>query len=339
MVATGNTLAYQWKKNGAPLNGATAESLTLSFVTAADMGFYSVLIKSNEVSIESDLAVLTVTSPTVSRLINLSTRGHVPPGGSLTPGFTLRGTGATELLVRGVGPTLARFGVGGACIDPTLELIPAGESTPFFTNDDWSERPDALRVAAATAAVGAFALDTGSTDAAVLASFDSAVQRNYTARVMPKHPDASGIVLAELYATGAANSPVQLAAVSMLGHAGTGERTLVSGFTIEGTAPKRLLIRAVGPGLDQFGVRDTLSDPRLTLVPAGETSAIAGNDNWESNTAVTRATAMAGAFPLVPGSNDAALVVLLPPGGYTVTLSGQDGATGIALMEIYDLDR
>jgi hypothetical protein len=125
--------------------------------------------------------------------------------------------------------------------------------------------------------------------------------------------------------------------VSVRGHAGTGNETLIAGFTIEGTV-KQVLVRGIGPRLTSFGVAGALADPRIVVFDsAGRT--VAENDNWgaigDSDTElVTAATAKVGAFPL-PLSRDAALLRVLPPGAYTVHVSGVGGATGIALLEVY----
>ncbi len=111
------------------------------------------------------------------------------------------------------------------------------------------------------------------------------------------------------------------------------------GFVIGGSAPKLLLIRAVGPGLGQFGVTGVLADPQLSLVPLGQNFTVAANDNWGGTAALQAAFTQAAAFALPSGSNDAAVVVRLPPGGYTVVVSGVGSTTGTALVEIYDLDR
>lgn len=110
------------------------------------------------------------------------------------------------------------------------------------------------------------------------------------------------------------------------------------GFTIDGAAPKRLLIRAVGPGLESFGVAGALASPKLAIIPAGMTQAVATNDGWRGDAALANAFAAAGAFPLDRDSKDAALIVTLPPGGYTVNVSGVDDTAGTALFEIYDLE-
>ncbi len=136
--------------------------------------------------------------------------------------------------------------------------------------------------------------------------------------------------------TVAAGNPGRLVNLSTRGFAGTGPHALVPGFVIGGVAAKALLIRAVGPGLAPFGVTGWLTDPQLAVVPLGQSFTVARNDTWD--VAAATVFAQVGAFALPFCSTDAALVVRLPPGGYTVTVSGADQTTGTALVEIYDLD-
>lgn len=117
---------------------------------------------------------------------------------------------------------------------------------------------------------------------------------------------------------------------------GIGER-LITGFVVQGAAAKAYLVRGVGPGLGEFGVADFLPDPRLELY-AGATR-IGGNDNWDEappGLSVSDTAAAVGAFPLLPGSRDAAIVVALPPGAYSAHLRAADETVGVALFEAYD---
>ena len=127
-----------------------------------------------------------------------------------------------------------------------------------------------------------------------------------------------------------------------MGYSGAGADALTPGFVIGGVAPKLLLIRAVGPTLGQvFQVPGTLADPQLTVRPLGRTTIVGVNNDWGDGgqEATLRAAFLAaGAFDLAAGSKDAALLLRLPPGGYTVQAAGADGATGNALVEVYDLD-
>jgi alkaline phosphatase len=127
--------------------------------------------------------------------------------------------------------------------------------------------------------------------------------------------------------------------VSNRGFVGTGAQVMLSGFVIDGTQLRTLLIRGVGPSLVKYGVTGVLADPVLRVLNnAGST--IATNDNWESVPALAAMRSMSslvGAFELDAGSKDAAVQVTLPPGNYTVQVEGAGGATGIALLEIYEV--
>ncbi len=335
-AAAGTGISYQWKKDGSALAGATQSTLSVPNAAAEHMGFYSVTATGGVTSLGSAIATLTVNTGGNSRLVNVSTRGFVPAGGTLTPGFVLQGTPTKTVVIRAVGPTLGAFGVGGTLADPVMDVIPLGASAAVATNDNWG---GGSALIAAFSRVGAFPLATvSSTDASVATSLNATGASGYTVRITSKNAAASGIALAEVYDEEALTAPVRLVNVSTSGFVGTGEQALVPGFVIGGNAPKQLLIRAVGPGLTQFGVGGVLEDPQLTLTPLGQNFVVAASDNWGGSTTLAAAFSQAGAFALPAGSNDAAVVVRLPPGGYTVVVSGVGNTTGTALVEVYDLD-
>jgi hypothetical protein len=116
---------------------------------------------------------------------------------------------------------------------------------------------------------------------------------------------------------------------------GTDGGILIAGFNVIGTNPRRLLIRAVGPTLTQFGVAGALADTVLELYTAS--ARFASNDNWAGDPAILAAANQVGAFPLPAGSFDSALLVALPPGAYTVNISGVGGRSGVALVEVYEI--
>lgn len=330
-------ISYQWLKDGEPIAGATAASYN-----ATSAGFYAVRVTSGGTTLTSEYAIVTVATPGTSRLINVSTRGSANAGDPLTPGFVIRGSGTKNLVVRAVGPGLGVFGVPGVISDPKMDLVPLGQSTVLLANDDWGSG-SAQQVADLTArsnAVGAFALQAGSKDAAALAALPVAGSSGYTVSITPSGSTAGGVALAEVYDADGLTSPTRLVNVSTLGSV-TAD-ALTPGFVIGGTSPKQLLIRVVAPTLASapFNVPGTLADPALKIYPLGKDFSIAANDNWsDSNRAALEAAfAASGAFALPVGSKDAAVLVRLPPGGYTAVATGVGGATGRALVEVYDLD-
>jgi hypothetical protein len=217
-----------------------------------------------------------------------------------------------------------------------MDVIPLGSAVVIASNDNW-DGTTALR--AAFAQVGAFPLATAtSADSSVQATLNAAGASGYTVRITSKSLTAAGIALAEVYDQETITAPVRLVNVSTSGFVGTGDRALVPGFFIGGAAPKRLLVRAVGPGLTQFGVTGVLANPQLSITPLGKDFVVAANDNWGGTSVLQTAFTQAAAFALPVGSNDAAVVLQLPPGGYTVVVSGVGNTSGTALVEIYDLD-
>ena len=337
VAASGSGLSYQGKKDGVALSGATGSTLTLANASADTIGFYSATVSDTTgAATSSAVAIVTVSVGGSSRLINVSTRGFVPAGGALTPGFVLQGSATKSVVIRAIGPALGAFGVGGTLADPVMDVIPLGSSTAVISNDNWGGSSSLQN---AFSRVGAFPIAAlASNDASVETSLNATGASGYTVRITSKSATASGIALAEVYDEEAIDTPVRLVNVSTSGFVGTGEQALVPGFVIGGTAPKQLLIRAVGPGLAQFGVTGVLADPQLTLVPLGKDFTIAANDNWGGGTTLQNSFSQAGAFALPTGSSDAAVVVRLPPGGYTVVVSGVGNTTGTALVEVYDLD-
>ena len=125
--------------------------------------------------------------------------------------------------------------------------------------------------------------------------------------------------------------------ISTTGFAGTGAQTLTAGFVIPAGQTQTVLIRGVGPGLAALGVPGTLADPVIEIYKQGTAAAIATNDNW-SGAQVSTLSAQVGAFALPAGSADAAIVLNLEPGAYTVQVKGKNGATGVAIVEVYEID-
>ena len=335
-VTAGGTgsLTYQWKLNGTAIAGATSATYTVANVQVGNMGFYSVTVGNSSGSIDSDVAILTVAAGR-SRLTALSTRGYIPAGGALTPGFYLRGSGTKSVIVRAVGPTLGSMGVDGPLSDPRMDLIPVGAAT-LLSNDNWGTNSDLPALRAAMP----FALAEGSLDAAALTTLSTAINLGYTVRIGPSGAATAGITMAEVYDLDAVTSPVQFASLSTLGFTGTGENVLTPGFIITGDGPKQLLIRAVGPTLSGalYNVAGALADPQFRVVPLNMNLTVASNDNWGGTAALQAAFAQTYAFALPTDSLDAAAVVRLPPGGYTVQATGVGNTTGNVLVEVYDMD-
>ena len=261
-----------------------------------------------------------------AHLVNLATRAAVGgPAGTPIAGFVIGGAGTKRVLVRAVGPGLAAFGLAGTVADPGVAVVGASGAT-VASNDNWLAAD-----AAAFATLGAFALPAGSRDAAVVTPLAAGA---YTTPVGAG--GGSGIALLEIYDGEPANTAAFLVNASTRAFVGTDDNVLIPGFTVSGPGQLRLLLRAVGPTLADFGVAGALADPELTLF-SGPT-AIAANDNWggaANATDIAAAARAAGAFALPANSRDAALLVTLRAGNYTARVAGTAGTTGTALVEIY----
>jgi CubicO group peptidase (beta-lactamase class C family) len=149
-------------------------------------------------------------------------------------------------------------------------------------------------------------------------------------------PNATRTFSIEVFAADAASgSRARLANLSLRSAAGAGDQALILGFVVAGGS-KNLLIRGVGPALTQFGVSGVLANPQLGVYSGG--TVLLTNDNWESAQAAEKASAAVGvgAFALPAGGRDADVLPTLGTGAYTAQVSGVGGATGIALLELYD---
>lgn len=116
-----------------------------------------------------------------------------------------------------------------------------------------------------------------------------------------------------------------------------GDNALIGGFIITGTDPKKVLIRGIGPSLSNFGVTDALIDPTLELHQGSTT--LSTNDNWKINDQTGQSQEADIRATTIPPTNDleSAIVATLNPGAYTAILAGKSGATGVGLVEVYDL--
>ena len=121
---------------------------------------------------------------------------------------------------------------------------------------------------------------------------------------------------------------VNLATRAMVGGVGG---TPIMGFVVGGAGAKRVLVRAVGPGLAPFGISGIAVSASVAVIAGGQT--LVSNDAWLSGDAVTFREV--GAFALPQASRDAAVVVTLPAGAYSTPVETSSGS-GIALLEIYD---
>jgi hypothetical protein len=256
-------------------------------------------------------------------------------GNILIAGFAVGGAGTTgteSLLIRGSGPALVPFGVTGTLPDPQLSLYSG--STLIASNSGWG---GGAQISNAASAVGAFAWSNPSShDSALLESLSAGP---YTAQIAGQSGD-TGVALAEVYDATQAGaytlSTPRLVNISTRVQVGTGGNVLIAGFVIGGSTSETVLIRASGPALAPFGVTGTLPDPQLQLYSG--TTVLATNNGWGGSSQIVDAATAVGAFSWGnPLSKDSAILVTLPPGDYTAQVSGASGDTGVALVEVYEV--
>ncbi len=271
-------------------------------------------------------------------LANLSSRAYAETGANqLIAGFVTVGSANKSLLIRGDGPSLLNFGIPDFIPDPQLTIVSG--NTTIATTESWSASLDSV-----FSQVGAFNLNGGSHDAAVL---EYLAPGAYTAQVVSQTTN-SGVALAEVYDADDTAPANRLTNLSARAFVGTGNNVLIGGFVVAGTTPETVIIRADGPALQQFGLDGALMNPVLTLTNGAGT--IATSTGWENTPTIGNAStgvivqpptnllfAQVGAFLLGDNSADCAMVVTLPPGAYTAQVSGANGSTGVALVEIYEL--
>jgi hypothetical protein len=322
-VPTAAVASYQWSKGGVAVAGATSDTLILT-ATAQTAGSYTVVATNSGGSVTSSAATLAVTSGQVSRISNLSVRTNLASGQLLTVGFVT--SASKNLLLRAIGPSLfAVFGLTGFYADPKIAVINNAGVT-IAQDDDWNSN-----LSSVFAGVGAFALTPNSKDAAL----DLAITGPNTAQI---NGTGSGVVLVEVYDTDPATASARLTNVSARNLVGTGANILISGFVIDGTAARTVLIRGIGPALnDVFGVTGQLTDPLLEIHQTvnNQDTVIASNDNW--NASLTPIFDQVGAYHFNVGSKDAAMLITLPPGVYTAQVSGVNSLTGDGVVEVYEV--
>jgi hypothetical protein len=315
--------------------GTIGTAGTYTFTTPNGGSFSGIVTSSTNVvsgSVSGGTSGSFVLKEVPSRLINLSTRALAGTSErTLIAGFMVSGSGTKPLLVRAVGPTLTNFGVANPLTNPTLTVVKTSNNATQASNDDWS---DSATLRGLAAQVGAFPLNASSKDSALQVSLAPGM---YSAIVGGASTTPAAAMI-ELYDTDTTTAPTaRLTNLSARALLSTGD-TIIAGFVITGDQRKKLLIRAVGPTLANFGIANVLADPKIDVVSG--TTVLSSNDNWTGGATGTIATTSAavGAFALVPNSLDAATIVQLSPGVYTVQASGVSGSTGVVLLEIYDAD-
>lgn len=253
-----------------------------------------------------------------SQLANIATRMSVGSGNNvLIGGFIITGTQTKAVIVRGIGPSLP---LPGALADPVIEVHgSAGEL--LATNDNWRDALTSQQI-----------IDSGlaPTNELESALYGVISPGAYTVIVRDRN-DAGGIGLFEVYDLDRTVDS-KLGNVSTRGFVDAGDNVMIGGTIILGNATARVLLRAIGPSLTNFGVPNALADPTLELHD-GNGTLRGSNDNWRSD---QEFDIIATGIP--PTNNlESAILQTLPPGAYTAIVAGHNNLTGVALVEAYHL--
>jgi hypothetical protein len=236
-------------------------------------------------------------------------------------GFVVTGSDPKRVIIRAIGPSLRAVGISNALQDPMLELHDSSGAV-IASNDNWKDTQE---------------VEIRATGLAPADDRESAIVRTlspgaYTA-IMRGKAGVSGIGLIEGYDLDSSTDSI-LANISTRGFVGTGENAMIGGLIVGGNGGgvNVVIARALGPSLSNAGVQHVLQDPTLELRDQNGVL-IDSNDNWKD-----RQEALIERENLAPADNrESALLDVLAAGAYTAIVHGKNGATGVALVELYNV--
>jgi hypothetical protein len=259
-----------------------------------------------------------------SHLVNISTRMTVQTGQTvLIGGFIIKGLQSKTLVVRAIGPSLARAGVGNVLSDPVLELHNSAGGI-VTSNDDWQDGAQSSQIQEIGLA------PTDSFESAILVTLPPG---SYTA-VVSGYNDATGNGLVEAYEID--SNTARMVNISTRGRVASVSEPMIGGLITQGGGTKKVIIRALGPSLGTGinAIAGALADPILELRDASGTL-LAVNDDWGQGSQVSEIVGST-----IPPVNplESAIVATIGAGNYTAVVRGVDGASGVALVEVFDLD-
>jgi len=273
---------------------------------------------------------------------NISTRAFVQTGDNVViGGFMLQGIGPKRVIIRAIGPELTQYGVPNALANPRLELHDCTGAL-IASNDNWQFT---IIGGIITHDQGVEIRDSGYApgnplESAIIADLPPG---NYTAIVRGVN-NITGVALVEAYDLSPGTNSI-LGNTSTRSFVQTGDNVMIGGFIVQGTDSKRVIIRAIGPELSAppFNIPNALANPTLELHDSTG-ALIASNDNWQFTIIGGIITSDQGVeirqSGHAPGNPlESAIIADLPVGNYTAIVRGVNNTTGVALVEVYDLDQ
>ena len=274
-----------------------------------------------------------------TNLGNISTRSFVQTGEHvMIGGFIVQGSGPKRVMIRAIGPELTQFGIPDALANPRLELHNRTGAL-IASNDDWQTTilGGIITTNQVSDIQNSGLAPTVASESAIIADLQPG---NYTAIVHGVN-NTTGVALVEVYDLNP-GAGSDLGNISTRSFVQTGEHVMIGGFIVQGSGPKRVIIRAIGPELTQFGIADALANPRLEL--HNRTGAlIASNDNWQTTIlggiiTSNQVSDIQNSDHAPTAASESAIIANLQPGNYTAIVRGVGNTTGVGLVEVYDLN-
>jgi acyl CoA:acetate/3-ketoacid CoA transferase alpha subunit len=265
-------------------------------------------------------------------LANISTRAFVQTGDNvMIGGFIVQGTEPKRVIIRVIGPELTQYGVPNPLANPTLELHNRMGDL-IASNNNWRTTIIGGIITSDQVRDIKKRLRSGTKESAIIADLPPG---NYTA-------------MCSVNDTGVARPKCDIAPthqfrqLSTRSFVQTGDNVMIGGFIVQGSAPKRVIVRALGPELTQYGVPNVLNNPTLELHDSTG-RLIARNDDWQ-HTIIGRFIGNGQVRDIIASGlaptdgRESAMVVELPAGNYTAIVRGVNNTTGVGLVEVYDLN-
>jgi len=352
--------------------GETTKTITVAVnandVLELDKRFVVNITSATNAIIANGQAVGTITNDDgglPERLSNISTRSRVLTGDNvMIGGFIIDGSTPKRVLVRSRGPSMAGapFFVPGTLANPFVRIFSG--PTVIAQNDNWQDSPNCPGfVCEGPAEIVNTGFDpctpnpgqnfsppSCALEATILITLPPGA---YTAIVTGANGQ-TGVALVEVFEADASVIS-ELGNISTRGFVQSGDNVMIGGVIIDGSAPATVLLRARGSSMSgaPFFVPGTLANPFLQLF-SGQT-VIAQNDNWQDIPSCgglpcggAAQIAVTGLDPCQPNpgqsasppgcAQESAIFITLPPGAYTAIVSGVGGATGVGLVEVFELD-
>jgi len=258
-----------------------------------------------------------------SQALNISSRAMITAGENvMIGGFIIAGMGEKRVIVRGLGPSLQQSNVPNPLADPVLELHGALGGL-ITTNNNWKDTQQ-------TEIANSQLAPPNDLESAIIATLQPGA---YTA-IVRGNGGTNGVGLVEVYDLNSAAAST-LANISTRSLVQTGDDRLIGGFILgNNSGAADVIVRGIGPSLTQTGVTNALANPTLELRDSNG-GLIRGNDNWQDDADQAARITAKGIAP--HNSLESAIAANLLPGNYTVILAGQDGGTGVGVVELYNI--